>query len=259
MKLLICLAFHYNIDNIKFLYKVIDNILDTYKCETDIIIDTNTEETINVLKKYTNIKIYVHNLEHPFHLTYMHRQHFVNNINNYDVVLYSEDDVLIPFESIINFMIKIYTMWPKYIPSFKRCEFSSERQKYALIDVLGKQLLKKEEIIYINDKRYFTPKYPNFGYQAFWILPTNLLKENINNNFLMLTTHREHAASYTLGPGHFHCYDENYKGDLFLNKIPLLQLNDDSQIDNICFAYHTPNKYVDVQKTPAIDEMIILQ
>lgn len=259
MKLLICLAFHFNKENIKFIYQVIDNILSTYEYDTDIFIDTNSIESNILLNKYPNIKIFIHNLKHPYHLAYMHRQHIFNNIDNYDVVLYSEDDIIIPFKSIFNFMKKINIMWPKYIPCFKRCEFSSVRNKYGLLDVAGKQILNKNEIITIDDIHYFTPKYPNFAYQGFWLLPTKLLKEHITKHFLDVNLHREHAASYTLGPPSYHCYDPNYIGINFLNKIPLLQLNNDFQIDEICLVYHTPNKYVDLFKTPAIDEMIIIE
>ena len=34
MKLLICIAFHYDMNNIEFLYKVINNILETYTYDT---------------------------------------------------------------------------------------------------------------------------------------------------------------------------------------------------------------------------------
>ena len=254
------MPFHYNTNNIQFLYMVIDNILETYEYDTNIIIDTNTEETLVITNKYPNIQIYVHSLEHPFHLTYVHRKHILKNIDNYDIILYSEDDILIPFNTIKNFMEKINYMWPKYIPGFKRCEFSIKNNKYASPDVAGKQTIKTSEIIRINGERYFTPKYPNFAYQGFWLLPTKLLKENINiDSFLTMNIFREHAASYTLGPPPYHCYDDNYKGNMFLNKIPLIQLNDKNQIDEICLVYHTPNKYVDVFESPLIDELIIIE
>ena len=258
MKLLVCLAFHYNFDNIKFLYKVIDNIVSTYKFETHICVDTNNDHTIELLEKYKNVEVIVHKqLEHPYHLTYMHRNYMLENIDKYDIMLYSEDDIIIPYNSIIDFLDKIKIFWPKYIPSFKRCEYSKNKNKYAFLDVFGKQEVSKDEIISINNKRYITPKYPNFSYQGFWILPTNLLKENINYSFLDKNLCREHAASYTLGPPPFHNYDENYKGNIFLNKIPLLELNEKNQIHEICLTYHTPNRYVDIFNTPAVDEFLI--
>ena len=256
MSLLICLSFHYNIDNINFLYKVIDNIIATYDFKTHICVSTNDHRTIELLNKYKDVEVIVHELEHPYHLTYMHRQYMFNNIDNYDIMIYSEDDILIPFKSILDFLEKIKILWPTYIPSFKRCEYSKNKDKYALLDVHGNQVLSKDDIIHIDGKRYITPAYPNMAYQGFWILPTTLLKENMSN-FLNINLHREHAASYTLGPPPFHNYEENYKGGFFLNKIPLLELNENDQIHEICIVYHTPNRYVDVSNTPTIDEFLI--
>ena len=257
MKLLICIPFHYNLDNINFLYKVIDNIFETYNFDTHICVSTNDKRTISLLAKYEKIEVIIHLLNHPYHLAYMHREYMLKNIDNYDLMLYSEDDILIPFKSILDFLDKIKILWPKYIPSFKRCEYSKNKNKFTFLDVLGKQEVSKDEILTIDGKRYITPKYPNMAYQGFWILPTKMLKENLCYNFLNINLYREHAASFTLGPPPYHNYDKNYVDNLFLNKIPLLELNDNNQIHEICLTYHLPNKYVDIFNTPALDELLI--
>jgi len=254
MKFLICIAFHYPNNHINYLHSVIDNIILTYTCYKRICVDTNSYEAKNLLEyKYKDyigfeLEIIVHdNLEHPFLLTSVHRDYIFKHINEYDLVMYSEDDILVTYNSILDFLDKLKDLWPKYIPCFKRCEYSKIKRQHAFLDVEGKQTIEYTDIIEINDKQYFTPTYPNFAYQGCWILPTKLLLESMDlNGFLNKTTYREHMASYTLGPPPYHTYDNTYLGSNFLNKIPLFELNNENQIHNNCLIFHLENCHVDI-------------
>src|SRR5271154_3031868 len=112
MKLLICLAFHYVESNLIHLKKVLNNIVDNYQYETHIIIDTNSSMTVDaILPLYPTVEInIVSNLPDPHMLTSVHRIHMSDYIDNYDLVMYCEDDVLIPFQCVSDFVRKIDTM-----------------------------------------------------------------------------------------------------------------------------------------------------
>ena len=88
------------------------------------------------------------------------------------------------------------------------------------------------------------------------MLPTKYLE--INNDFMIVSTYREHAASYPLGPPPTHGHVVNYKGGYHLNKIPLFEL-DNNKLSSKCLVYHTPNKYVDTVNPTryTVDEYVV--
>jgi hypothetical protein len=253
-KMLICIAFHYVENNIKYLKKVLNNIYDNYEFEVDVVIDTNTELTYELKKIYPKLNIIVHkNLSHGFHLTWMHRQYIKDNYKNYDLVMYSEDDILIPFYCIVDFLNKIDIMWPYYIPNFRRIEWNDNKQIYTSCDITEPINLNTKEFIYLPDINNIIRKYisVDYAYQAFWILPSKYLQ--INNEFTNVSVYREHASSYTLGPPPHHGYTENNIDFRFLNMKPLLEITETNEIYNQCIVYHTPNKYIDLYTVPLVN------
>lgn len=255
-KMLICIAFFYVENNIKFLKRVLNNIIDNYEFKCDIIIDTNSELTNNLKNIFPDLNIIVHkNLQHPFHLTWMHREYIKNNYHKYDLVMYSEDDILIPFISIVDYLNKIDIMWPYYIPNFRRIEWDSNKQIYNSCDIIESINISNKDFIYIEDINKIRRKYisPEYAYQAFWIMPTKYLNKypfEFNSFFEIKSVYREHASSYNLGPPPHHGYIVNNKDPRFLNMTPLLEVNECNEIDNKCLVYHTPNKYLDLYKVP---------
>ena len=83
--LLICIAFHYQEDRLKYIQTVLQRFLDTYHVDLTIIIDTNSTETIKKLDPVDpRVHIKVHEmLAHPFHLTWTHRAHMKKNIKKF--------------------------------------------------------------------------------------------------------------------------------------------------------------------------------
>jgi hypothetical protein len=251
LKILICIAFHYVPNNIKYLKRVLNNIFDNYEYNCHVVIDTNTPVTEEILSPiYPQIEFIVHeNLEHSFHLTWMHREYIKNNINNYDLIIYTEDDILIPFNCIEDFLFKIDTMWPDYIPSYRRLEW--DKNKYLSADITEPHIIKDRDIIILKDmngkeRKYFSP---SIAYQGFWMLPSKLLQPHINEYFTFRSVYREHAASFPLGPPPYHNHVENNNNILFLNKIPLLEI-ENGEISNKCCVYHLPNKYTYLYTIP---------
>ncbi len=217
MKLLICIAFHYNPERIKYLTQIIDAFLNEYKLDVKIIVDTNTFD-------YENPKVKVHpheELYHPFHLTWVHRRHIKEKINEFDCFMYIEDDMYLPFENFQNYLENFKILWPEYVPSFVRIE-----QKNGLdfiSDIPEKQPLKQ---ISIGDKDFNEFKFP-YNYHAFWIMPQKELKETMKDDFVRLSDGREFAAMFT---------------GWELGKKALVEL-ENGEISNKSYSYHLPNNY----------------
>jgi hypothetical protein len=245
--MLVCIAFHYDDKNpqrLLYLHRVITNILN-YPIKTEIIIDTNNDQVKSLLYKYkNNVNVVVHKLHHPYHLTWMHRKHMIEKINLVDIVHYVEDDIIISYESIKDYLEKIEYMWPKYVPCFERLEWSNNLKDYAVLDMNKIQSIKYKDIIFLNNKKYVSPEQP---YHGFWILPTKFLKTQNLNNFRSISTYREHAASYLLGPPHLDfAWDQSgNENSVTLNKKPLLEISNDGIIHDKCLVYHISNNYAD--------------
>lgn len=223
--LLACIAFHYSENNLPYLTKVVDAFINEYDIPVKIIIDTNTHN-IDFMNT-TEIQVVVHdNLKHPFHLTWMHRQHIKYNINNYDNFMYLEHDMYLPFKNYLNYLDNFKILFPACIPSFIRIE-ELNHEKY-IVDVTHKQRFTE---YYIEDKKFINLNEP---YHAFWIMPQKELLENINPNFVRVSTIREEAAYYPMQD---------------LQKMALVEV-ENNNISNKCYSYHLTNNYVNLKNSP---------
>ena len=104
MKITKHISFYFLID--RFIY--INNIIDEtnkYEYTTDIFIHTNNIDLQeSMFNNYTNgyIKIIYHNLSNinPFYLTWKCRELLQQQRNDYDIFMYIEDDILVPYKAI---------------------------------------------------------------------------------------------------------------------------------------------------------------
>ncbi len=215
--LLVCIAFHYSPERVKYLNKVILNFIINYG-DVDIIIDTNEEVTTF----YKNVKYVTHdNLAHPFYLTWCHRQHIKDNIDKYENFMYVEDDMYVPFENYVNYLENFKILYPKYVPSFVRIE-KAEGEEF-ISDITTKQNL---DSIMVGDKWFHAFPFP-INYHAFWIMPQKELKESMKENFEQYTDGREFAAMYV---------------GWELGKKALVEI-EKGKISKKCYSYHLPNNY----------------
>jgi len=226
MKLLVCIAFHYVAERLKYLDAVL-SIRKTYNCEVDIIVDTNTNFKLDLM--FSGVKFICHdNLKHPFHLTSIHRQHFKNNIDNYDYFMYVEDDILVPYNNFRNYIENFTILWPIYVPSFIRIEEADGVQYVS--DVVKQQTL---QIIEVNGNQFAHLNFPN-DYHGFWIMPRKELKESMTADFTKLSDNREGNAMFA-GWG--------------LGKTTLVELKN-NLISPACYSYHLPNNYALSKESP---------
>lgn len=240
--LLVCVSFHFSEERIPYLKNVLENHLNNYG-DAEIIVDTNRHESIEVIKGFfqsTQIKTFVHdNLDHPFHLAWMHRRHIKREIRNFDVFMYIEDDMFLPYENYKNYLHLFDLLWPRFIPSFIRTE-EKDGWLYCA-DAFVKTRIRRNDVVELRGRRFVTLDNP---YHAFWIMPQKALAETMNDNFETIyerTWMREIAASYGLLPGkkHYACwpsYDPQWRG--------LVEIDDKMRVSNLCCARHTTNKYI---------------
>jgi len=218
-KLLVCIAFHNNPDRIQYIKNVIENYKN-YQLDVDIIVDTN--EMVDL-----DANVCVHTLEHPYHLTWLHRKHFLDNIDNYDYFMYVEDDMLVPYQCFSEYIENFNMVWGLgYVPSFIRIETLNDKE--FVTDVIVQQNI---EPYIIQNKKFIRLTHP---YHAFWIMPQKELKETLVSNFVRKETSRENAASYSI---------------LELNKIPIVRI-EENEISKMCYSYHLANNYVCNPNTP---------
>lgn len=227
--LLICIAYYHSPERLKYLLKLLDEF-EKWDCEVEVIIDTNVNFKLPLrLECFMPTIIVIHeNLEHPFHLTGMHRKHIADNISEFDVFMYTEDDMLLPYENYLNYLENFKILYPKYVPSFIRIE-EKNGEKYVS-DVLEKQTL---SIIQIEGKDFAALPFPQ-NYCGFWVMPQKELKESIINNaasFLHLSDGREFNAMF-VGWG--------------LGKPALVEI-ENGQVSNKCYSYHLPNNYTNAE------------
>lgn len=235
--LLICIAFHYIPDRLQYLVSILNNFIDNYKVSLKIIIDTNVDYLdLSGSFSGSSIEITPHTeLEHPFHLTWMHRKHIKENIDNYDNFMYAEDDELIPFSNYISYIEKFKMMWPQYVPSFVRIE-KKDGLDY-ISDVPIQQDIKSLGIIEIEGRKFVSFPFP-LNYCGMWCMPQSSLKETIKDNFVRMDDGREFAASYT-----------NWE----IGKKPLIEVYEKNRkwfISPDCYLYHLPNNYALSEGTP---------
>lgn len=236
--LLICIPFHYSDNRWQYLEQILHTFLNTYSINIHIIIDTNDKQTIELVnnnfkkEKDKIIEVIVHtHLDHPFDLTWKHRQHFLDNIDKYMYCMYVEDDMDIPFNNYKNYLNNFSILWPEYVPTFIRYEvqadgkYSSEHSNVTEIS--------KDNIIVKGSKKFIEL---NVTYCACWIMPMNTLKNNIIKEYHIKQipfdhgSYRETAASYTTWQ---------------LKKKGLVELNEDNTISDYVYIHHIPSNYSD--------------
>ena len=220
MKLLACIAFHYKRERIHYLKQVIDNLISYQKKGVSVNIVIHSNEAFDIQRD--NIEIIINDtLSHPFHLTWLHREYIKNNIDNYDVFMYLEDDMLVPYEAFENYLVNFALLWPNNVPSFVRIE-QKDGIDYVS-DIPAKRPMFKHSIGCKEFNRFEFP----YNYHAFWIMPQKELKETMKDDFVRLSDGREFAAMYV---------------GWELQKTALVELEND-QISKSCYSYHLPNNY----------------
>lgn len=237
--LLICIAFHYSEERLKYLQQVVGNIMSHYDVPLRIIIDTNSSKMIRrhlfAGTGTKQLEVHAHeNLSHPFHLTWMHRWHIKRELNNFDNFMYVEDDMLVPYLSFLFYQKRFNLLWPDLIPSFVRIE--KYQGEEFVTDITEQIVIKESNIIHKDGAMFYPVPYPK-DYHAFWIMPREALQQTMRPDFVRLSDSREIAASYP-----------NWE----LKKKSVIEIySEDGKwfVHPSCFSYHITNNYAQDSST----------
>lgn len=239
MKITYNINFYYDENRIKYLLKIINESMK-YKFRPDIYIHTNINFQLKKLIEYDGkLELIIHDLSKINHkkLTWLTKTYIKKFINDYDIFIYSEDDMLIYNES-FNYWLqyKDICFSNKYNLGFLRIEFLDNKNIF-LTDISSTEL--EPEFITLNNNKFLINKKSN--YYACWIYDKNIMKKFIKSNYYnsqrikLGNHHYDIRASQALG---FHGKNMGY----FKNT--LIPINGIEKVNNLCYIHHMPNNYI---------------
>lgn len=239
MKISKHISFFYLEDRICYINNII-NETNKYEYITDIYIHTNNkvlhESSFNT---YTNgcIKIICHDLTNinPYYLTWKCRNLLKNQKNDYDIFIYIEDDILVPYKAIkywLKYNEKLIEM--NYNLGFVRIEVKNDTE--YITDLYGEKL--DTTIKLYNNTYCVNNKNP---YCAFWIYNKKEFNRFVNSKYYDINNIPNYGIREKSAFG-LHSAEINwYKSTL----IPII----DNKLIDDCKIYHMPNNYVLNKKT----------
>jgi hypothetical protein len=240
MKITKHISFYFLTDRVIYINKIIDET-NKYEYTTDIYIHTNyidlQKEAFN---NYTNgtIKVIYHDLSncHPFYLTWKCRELLKEQRNEYDIFMYIEDDILVPYKAIkywLEYNEKLIEM--NYNLGFVRIEVKNDVE--YITDLYGERF---NTIINLNDKDYcVNDKNP---YCAFWIYNKKEFNNFVNSTYYDINNIPYYDIREKSAIGLHGVHTNYYKNTL----IPIVNKN----LIQDCRIYHMHNNYVNDKNTP---------
>jgi hypothetical protein len=239
MKITKHISFYFLKDRIIYINNIIDET-NKYEYKTDIFIHTNfIDLQIEMFNNYTNghITIIYHDLSNidPFYLTWKCRELLQQQRNDYDIFMYIEDDILVPYNAIkywLEYNEKLIEI--NYNLGFLRIEVENNIE--YVLDI-GEKVL--DTIININDKNYcVNNKNP---YCAFWIYNKNEFNNFVNSKYYDCSNITYYQTREKSSIGLHGIETPWYKNTL----IPIVN----NKLIEECKIYHMPNNYVLAKNT----------
>jgi hypothetical protein len=235
MRKLICIACSSNSsgnlsDRLECLHEVMKNYLENYG-EVKLIVDVNDERILKFIKNNfdsTKVETILNtNLEHPYHLVWLHRQHFVNNLEAFDYFTFVEDDMFLPYKSFCYYVKTLDLVWPKRFPGFVRLE--TKNDKLFNVDAWVTTNVSSKEILEVDGDK-FADKGLHSPHQAMWMIRKEYLRSLIKSPMFIRKDQCIETATNPLSE---------------FGKTQILKLNSDYQIHKDCWVYHLTNRFVD--------------
>ena len=234
MKITKHISFYFIIDRIIYINNIID-ATNKYEYTTDIFIHTNNIDLQErMLNNYTNgyIKIIYHDLSNinPFYLTWKCRELLQQQRNEYDIFMYIEDDILVPYKAIQYWLeYNQILLEMNYNLGFVRIEVEDGIE--YITDLFGEKF---DTIIDLNETKYcVNNKNP---YCAFWIYNKNEFNNFVNSKYYNINNIRGYDIREQSAIGLHGIYTHYYKNTL----IPIVN----NKLIEECKIYHMPNNYV---------------
>jgi hypothetical protein len=237
-RLLVRIAFHLKLSRLKYLMEVIAQLRRLPFSEIVIVVDTNSPQTAEYIRQANDAtpdEVVVHNLTHPFLLTWAHRVPMRSALSEFDYFMYAEDDILITPTSVRLWHRNLPSLTKQgYLPGFLRVELN---RRGALVSTDFLRKASSAEIIDVDGRPYLVAPFP---YQAFWLYDRTTMEafvasDTFENGHPPLTL-SDVRASAAVG------YTFRQTGETYTSK-HLLPLTASGQLDPRCFAFHLPCNY----------------
>lgn len=234
MKITKHISFYFLIDRIMYINNIIDET-NKYEYMTDIFIHTNNIDLHKgMFNNYTNgyIKIIYHDLlnTHPFYLTWKCRDLLQQQRDEYDIFMYIEDDILVPYKA-IKYWLKYnqILLESNYNLGFVRIEVDNSIE--YITDLYGEIF---DTFIDVNEQKYcVNNKNP---YCAFWIYNKNEFNNFLNSKYYNINNISGYNTREQSAIG-LHGINTNYYKNTL---IPIIN----NKLHEDCKIYHMPNNYV---------------
>lgn len=228
---------HISFFYIKERFCYINNIInETNKYEdlTDIFIHTNNDKlNASSFDKYNNgsIMIIYHNLdnENPYYLTWKCRDLLKQQKDDYDIFMYIEDDILVPYKA-VKYWLKYSEKLIEYSYNLGFIRIEIDNNIHYITDILNKF----DTTIKIDDNNYcVNNKNP---YCAFWIYNKKEFNKFVNSNYYNINNIPGYGIRESSAIGLHGNSNYWYKSTL----IPIIN----NMLIEDCKIYHMPNSYV---------------
>lgn len=235
-RLVVRVAFHLVRARMRFLAEMLQQLRELPFSEIHIAIDTNSPETRKLLEAagidFVN-EIAVHeDLDHPFKLTWRHRERLRAVVGQFDYFMYVEDDILVPPEAV--------RLWHERLPALKQAGFLPGFMRVelnragALVSSDFQRPAARSLLRSIENKPYLASPYP---YQAFWIYDKETMLAFMDSSIYAtgqpgLDLRECMAIGFT--------YEMTPNGPRSRHLLPL---DENAKVDPRCFVFHMPSNY----------------
>ncbi len=173
MDVLVCLA-NYGDGQLDHLQSVLEGYCAfSSRFRVFLIVDTTVPLDLSPYRDRLHPLQFLFKPEIRHGLAFVHRQHMMEQADNYDLFIYSENDVLIREENLEAYLRVTERLPPEYLSGFLRYETRDEEEEYYLIDVHPDSPAIKETRLVIEGHDYFTM---HNLHQGCWILTRSQLK-----------------------------------------------------------------------------------
>lgn len=251
MKALVIIS-NYGLGNIEYLFQILE---EYEKMDYDFDVQLHTTERVKGIERFKRIKIF----QKLFHqnigrfLTFSNREEFIRWSDDYDLFIYSENDLLITQKNIDTFLKYDRILPDKYLVGFLRYELDYPSNEKFLIEL---------HLIYVLDQTNFTINGQRFFtifniHQGCFILSNrkmNIVKSNyyFQNKPIGIINHNKISYGKL----------ERGASEVFIN-MGFQKVYPFDEIDNL-LIHHLPNKYkglIEEKKFPpclSLDELMQL-
>ena len=235
MNVLVCIS-NYGDHQLDYLQQVVQEYyqMASNDFSIDIIIDSTVQLDFSTIADRLYISQQIYHPEIGKELVFAHRSHVIEHQDDYDLFIYTENDILIKRENITAYLDITGDLPENYITGFLRYEIKKDDGQAYLIDVHSNLPIILQNTINLNGIDYIS--LVNF-HQGGWILTRKQLKQALNSGGFTTVAHRSKKIIQvydTLESG----ATDVYTSCGFASKILPVD-----KMDSL-LVHHLPNKYV---------------